>query len=74
MMKGSKKTQRIILGVAFVIVLSGLVLTVCEMYQVVEPPKLFGKLNLGIVLILLGGILTFIAPKPPRKKKKYRGF
>lgn len=69
-----KKTQRIMLGIAFLLVLTGLVLTVCDMYKVIEPIKLFGKLNLGIIFILLGAILTFLAPKPAGKKKKYRGY
>jgi len=71
-MKWSKKTQRIMLGIAFVIVLAGFGLIVAEMYEAMEPIKLFGKLNLGIVLIIVGGIVTFLAPKPPRKKKGYR--
>ncbi len=71
-MKGTKKTQRIMLGIAFVIVLAGFGLIVAEMYKAIEPIKLFGKLNLGIVLIIVGGIVTFLAPKPPRKKKGYR--
>jgi|GEM_PF-1386463 len=71
-MKGSKKTQRIVLVIAFVIVLTGFGLLAAEMYEAIEPIKLFGKLNLGIVLIVIGGILTFLAPKPPGKKKGYR--
>jgi len=72
-MSGSRKTQRnIILAVAFVIVLMGFGLIVAEMYQAMQPIKLFGKLNLGIVLIVVGGVLTFLAPKPPGKKKGYR--
>ena len=67
-MKGSKKTQRIILAISFPIILAGLVLVVCEMYEVMGPVKLFGTLNLGISLIALGAVLTFLAPKPPRKK------
>lgn len=73
-MNGKKRTQRIMLGIAFLLVLAGLVITACEMYEVIEPIKLFGKLNFGIVLIVLGGIVTFLAPKPARKKKKYRGY
>jgi len=71
-MKGTKKTQRIVLAIAFVIVLIGFGLVAAEMYKTIEPIKLFGKLNLGIVLIVIGGILTFLAPKPPGKKKGYR--
>lgn len=69
-MKGSRTKQRIILGIAFVIVLSGLCLLLGEMYKTIEPIKLFGSLNLGIVLIVVGGVLTFFAPKPPGAKKK----
>jgi len=71
-MKGTKKTQRIMLGIAFVIVLAGLGLIVAELFKLMAPIQLFGKLNLGIVLIIVGGIVTFFAPKPPRKKKGYR--
>ena len=71
-MKRSKKTQRIMLGIAFVIVLTGFCLILAEMFKTMEPIYLFGKLNLGIVLIIVGGIVTFLAPKPPRKKKGYR--
>lgn len=71
-MKGTKKTQRIMLGIAFVIVLAGFGLIVAEMYEAMEPIQLFGKLNLGIVLVIVGGVVTFLAPKPQRKKKGYR--
>jgi len=71
-MEGTKKTQRIMLGIAFVIVLTGFGLVVAEMYKTMEPIYLFGKFNLGIVLIIVGGIVTFFAPKPGRKKKGYR--
>ncbi|MEH6358933.1 MAG: hypothetical protein V7745_08085 [Pseudomonadales bacterium] len=67
-MKGTKKTQRIMLAIAFPIILAGLVLVVCEMYELMESVKLFGTLNLGISLIVIGAVLTFLAPKPPRKK------
>ena len=69
-MKGSKKTQRIMLAIAFPIILTGLILGLCEIYKLMEPVKLFGTLNLGVTLIVLGAVLTFLAPKPPRKKGK----
>ena len=63
------------LGIAFVIVLAGLGLIVAEMSKLMEPIKLFGVLNPGIVLVVVGGIVTYLAPKPAgKKKKKYRGF
>lgn len=73
-MKGGKKTQRIILGIAFVLVLAGLILIIGELSETIAPIKLFGGLNLGLILIVIGGIVTFLAPKPTRKKKKYSGF
>ncbi len=69
-----KKVQRIMLGIAFAIVLAGLILIVGELSKTIVPIKLFGSLNLGIVLIVVGAVVTFLAPRPARKKKKYRGF
>ena len=70
MIKGSRKTQLAMLGVAFLFVLSGIVLIVCEMYKTIEPVYLFGKLNLAVVLVVIGGVITFLAPRPPGEKKK----
>ena len=70
MINGSRQTQLAMLGVAFLFVLSGIVLIVCEMYKTIEPVYLFGKLNLAVVLVVIGGGITFLAPRPPGKKKK----
>ena len=68
-MKGSKKLRLAFLIVSFVTVLSGAVLLVCELYKVIEPLHVFGKLDLGLVLIVIGGVISFLAPKPQRARK-----
>ena len=68
-MKGSKKIRLAFLIASLIAVLSGIVLLICDMYKVMEPVLVFGKLNFGIVLIVIGGILSALAPKPPRARK-----
>lgn len=68
-MKGSKKIRLAFLITSLTAVLSGIVLLIGDMYKVMEPVLVFGKLNLGIVLIVIGGILSLLAPKPPRARK-----
>lgn len=70
MIKSSKKTQRVVLLVALAIVVSGFVLMALEMFEAIEAVKLFDSWHLGFVLIVLGGILVLLAPRPPKSKKK----
>ncbi|MEZ5524933.1 MAG: hypothetical protein R3E62_08270 [Pseudomonadales bacterium] len=69
MIKGSRKTQLAMLGVAFLFVLSGIVLIVCEMYKTIEPVYLFGKLNLAVVLVVIG-VSSLFWPLDRRGKEK----
>ena len=68
-MTGSRKKRFAFLVVAFVALLAGAVLLICELYKVMEPVLVFGKLNLGIVLVVIGGVMSFLAPKIWRVRK-----
>jgi len=63
-MKDAEKLRLIMLTTSLIFVLSGMALPVCELYEVMGLAKLFGMVNLGIVLIIIGGIISFSVPKP----------
>lgn len=70
MIKGSKQTQRMVLSVALVIIVSGFVLMALELFKAIDAVRILDDWHLGFVLVVVGGVLVLFAPRPPRSKKK----
>jgi hypothetical protein len=70
-MAGLRKKRLAFLAATFLIVLAGTVLLLSDIYKVREPVLVFGVLNLGVVLLAIGGLMSYLTPKiwPPRNKR-----
>lgn len=66
MRKGITKRHLIILTVSLIILLLGMGLLMCELFNIFDPILVFGKINLGLLLVLIGGGINFFLPKAAR--------